>query len=321
MKKQRIFLFVTIVCLGLLLFVPSNKAVSAWNILAYDDGMSNQYLTPAQYDSVAVRFSPPTDIFKISGMILYLNTANLGDLRVWILDADYRVIMNPYNISPGFGLPPYQIDFGGLGPIMLPSNVSAFYIVLQWVSSGEPEIGVDTTTTNSGQNFRNISGSWQSYSTGNIMIRAQVEDINPPAFDHVPLRFAVAGESISLSMEVDDEFGVNSVILYYRNLGSNGSFTPVSLSLSGGTVQAGIWYGSIPGVSVTLQGLEYYLWATDLDSNSRYYGNATVPYAITVLEGVPEIPMGISNAAIIILCLAALVLVYFLPKYEGEDIK
>ena len=175
-------------------------------------------------------------------------------------------------------------------------------LILAWIPS-----------TNTGQSYRNISGTWQSY-TGNIMIRAQVEDINPPTFDHIPLQFAVAGESISLSMEVDDEFGVDSVTLYYRTAGSNSSFSPVSLMLSGGTTQKGIWYGSIPGINVTLQGLEYYLWATDLGGNSRYYGNATVPYTVTVVEGVPEIPMGYSNAAIIILCLAALVLVMFLTK-------
>jgi hypothetical protein len=320
MKKQRIFLFFTIVCLGLLLLVPSNKAAYSWDILAYDDGAADQYLTPVQNDSVAVRFSPPTDIFKISGMILYLNSSNLANVRVWILNSSMNIIMDPYIPSIIFGLPPYHIDFGDLGPIMLPNNVSAFYIVIQWMSAGAPDIGVDTST-HAGQSYRNISGTWQSYSVGNIMIRAQFEDINPPAFDHVPLQFAIAGESISLSMEVDDEFGVDSVTLYYRNSGSNSSFAPVSLALSGGTAKAGIWYGSIPSVNVTLLGLEYYLWATDLGGNSRYYRNATLPYTITVLEAVPEIPVYIGIIAIVILSVAALVLVFILPKYEGEDTK
>ncbi len=320
MKKQRIFLFATIVFLGLLLLVPSNKAAYSWDIVAYDDGAPNQYLTPAQNDSVAVKFSPPANIFKISGMILYLNSSNLANIRVSILDSEMNVIMNPYIPSILFGLPPYHIDFGALGPIIMPSNVSAFYIVLQWITTGAPNIGVDTST-NAGQSYRNISGTWQSYSAGNIMIRAQVEDINPPAFDHIPLRFAVADESISLSMEVNDEFGVNSVTLYYRNSGSNGSFSPVSLALTGGTEKAGIWYGSIPSVNVTLQGLEYYLWATDMSGNSPYFGNATTPFEITVFEGVPEIPIYVSIIAIVTLSVAALALVFILPKYQGEDTK
>ena len=48
-----------------------------------------------------------------------------------------NVIMNPYIPSIEFGLPPYHIDFGALGPIMISSQcISAFYIVLQWVSVG-----------------------------------------------------------------------------------------------------------------------------------------------------------------------------------------
>jgi len=157
MKKQRIFLFATLLCLGLLLLIPSNKAAYNWDILAYDDGVSEQYLIPAQNDSVAVRFSPPTgvDIFQISGMILYLNPGNLENIRVWILNSSMDIIMAPFVASPAL-LPPYQIDFGDLGPIMLPDNVTDFYIVLQWISSGAPDIGVDTSTP-IGHSYQNIS--------------------------------------------------------------------------------------------------------------------------------------------------------------------
>jgi len=320
MKKQRIFLFVTIIFLGLLLLAPSNKATYSWNILAYDDGAPDQYITPIQNDSVAVKFSPPTNIFKISGMIIYLNSSNPANFQVGILDSSLNFIMPFFVASILFGLPPYHIDFGALGPIMTPTNVSEFYIVVQWMNVGAPDVGIDTST-NAGQSFRNISGIWQSYSTGNIMIRAQVEDIKAPEFDHVPMQFALAGEPISISLEAIDEFGVDSVTLYYRTIVINNTFAPVSLVRSGGTQQAGIWYGAIPGINVTLQGVEYYLWATDKGGNSRYYGNASVPFVITVQEAVPEIPLYVSVIAIVILSYAALALFFALPKYEGEDTK
>jgi len=319
MKKQRIFLFITIAFLCVLLLAPSNKAAYSWDILAYDDGAPDLSITPAQTDSVAVKFSPPTHIFKISGMLIYLDPSNLADVRVAVLDSSKHVLMPFCNFSIS-GLPPYHIDFGALGPIMTPDNVSDFYIMVQWITAGAPTVYIDTST-NAGQSFRIISGTWQPYSDGNIMIRAQVEDIKAPEFDHVPMKFALAGESISISMEVLDEFGVNSVTLYYRKTSSNGTFSPISLTFSGGTQQAGIWYGTIPGENVTLQGIQYYLWATDIGGNSRYYGNATNPYNVTVNEAIPEIPMYVSILAIGISSCIALILLFILPKYKGEDTK
>jgi hypothetical protein len=135
------------------------------------------------------------------------------------------------------------------------------------------------------------------------------------------MRIALAGEPLSISLEAIDEFGIDSVTLYYRTIVINNTFAPVSLIRSGGTQQAGIWYGTIPGINVTLQGVEYYLWATDKGGNSRYYGNASVPFVITVQEAVPEIPLYVSVIAIVILSYAALALFFALPKYEGEDTK
>lgn len=98
MKKQRIFLFLTIIFLSLLLLAPSNKAAYSWNILAYDDGAPDQYITPSQNDSVAVKFSPPTDIFKISGMIIYLNSSNPANFQVSILDSLCPLLAMEYEI-------------------------------------------------------------------------------------------------------------------------------------------------------------------------------------------------------------------------------
>jgi hypothetical protein len=318
MKKQKLILISALCVLCLLIIPITTRAAYAWDIVAYDDGDPDLYLTPAVNDTVAVRFSAPTHIFKISGMILYLNSSNLENIKVSILNSTMSTIMAPYIPSFTFGLPPYHIDFGSLGPTMTSNNVTDFYIVVQWITTGAPNVGVDTST-GAGHSYRNISGSWQAYTGGDIMIRAQVEDINPPEFDHIPMQYAIIGEPISLAMEVLDEFGVDSVTVYYSENGTPGTYGAASLSREGGTENNGIWYGTIPEINVTAAGLYYYLWATDKGGNSRYYGNATTPFVIQVVGQIFEIPLYVSIILIVTLCAAAIVLYLYLPKYEGAE--
>ncbi len=317
MKKYKLLLFGTFIFLTLLLVLPSNQATFNSFTIYYDDDSVETYLTPDPKDIVAVRFSPPTDTFKLSGMNIYFNISNKQIVRVWVWDASRNILMEPMNITKSFSSPPYHFDFGEYGPIFTPENVSDFYIVLQWLYNDAPDIGVDTTM-NSGRSYSNHSGSLQLYSTGNIMIRAVLEDIKSPAFDHIPMQHAIAGESLSISMEVADEFGVQSVILYYRTNGSSDLYGAVSLTLTGDS-KKGIWYGTIPGINVTAQGLEYYLWATDIGGNSRYYGNSTNPYVVSVFGQIFEVPIIVSIIAIIAFSAAAVVLVFLLPKYQGAE--
>ncbi len=319
MKKRNIFLFTIFLYLTLMLLPLPNQAVFNEGdfTVSYDDNIQDTYITPAIGDSVGVRFTPPTNLFKLSGAILYVNSTNKKNLNLKVLDASMNKIMEIINMSLGFtGGPTVNIDFPD-GPVFTPGNVSDFYIIIQWVFAGAPNIGVDTTST-AGRSYTNTSGIWASYSSGNVMIRAKVEDIKEPQFDHIPLQFAIAGESITISMQVIDEFGVESVTLYYRETNMNYSYEAISLTLSGDK-KNGIWYGSIPAENLTTNGLEYYLWATDIGGNSRYYGNSATPYTVTVFEKEFEIPLVVTIIIIIALCAAAVVLYLILPAYRGED--
>ncbi|MHA1652019.1 MAG: hypothetical protein ACTSYB_17695, partial [Candidatus Helarchaeota archaeon] len=166
----------------------------------------------------------------------------------------------------------------------------------------------------------NQSSKWRYYATGNVMIHARIDDIDPPSFDHIPLKYAVQGKALSISVEVSDEFGVESVTLAYRVRGSTGSFSYISLTRASGSSLKGIWFGQIPGVNITSAGIEYYIWATDIGFNQRYYGNATTPFEVEAIE-VFEMPLLGNIIIILAICAATIVVYLLLPKYEGEDLK
>ncbi|MHA1266581.1 MAG: hypothetical protein ACTSRS_15200 [Candidatus Helarchaeota archaeon] len=322
MKKSKIWLFFPLLLTIILLNAPSpvTHAISSWEMIYYDDGAADSYLTLPINDSVAVRFNPPAITFKLSGMMIYSNSTNVTQIRVWVLDANFQMIMNPICPLLDLGLiPPYDISFGDDGPIFTPTNVSVFYIVLQWYNTTSPfGIGIDESTPPQ-YSYTNISGIWQAYSTGHIMIRARIEDINGPTFDYIPLTWGIAGHDLSISVQIMDEFGVEAVTLAYRTLDSeNTSFAYVSLRLASGTPLQGIWYGSIPGANVTFSGVEYYIWATDVGFNQKYYGNATTPFKIQVTT-LFEMPPYIGVVIIVCILAAAIVLYPLLPKYEGGD--
>lgn len=312
----------TLVFVVLLITPQPNEAVTNWNELAYDDDQAPEsYMVLPENDSVAVRFSPPASNFKLTGINMYSNTTNLTKLRVWILNANLQIIMNPIIPSVALGLPPYEASFGDAGPVFTVSNVSDFYVVVQWRTSDVPQIaiGIDNTTP-SGRSYTNQSGTWQAYTTGNIMIHTLIDDINGPTFDYIPLMYAVEGQDLSISVDVSDEFGVESVTLAYRTLGTNDSFEYTSLSMASGTPHKGIWFGNIPGDKIPSAGIEYYIWATDLGFNQRYYGNASAPFEVEAVQ-MFEMPLYGSILLIIGLCVAAVVLYYYLPEYKGVDTK
>ena len=286
--------------------------------MVYDDGDPDSYLTLPQNDTVAVKFTQPAEHFQLAGMIIYSDTPNLTKIRVWVMDDSNNTIMDPINPLHAMGLPPYDVSFGGAGPIFTEANASDFYIVVEWYNESQDfGIGIDNTTI-SGNSYTNQSGTWQQYALGNIMIRARIADIEAPTFDHIPLQFAVMGHDLSLSVEVSDEFGVESVVIAYRDAGTNNTFDTVLCQLANGTNLKGIWYGTIPGENVTAAGVEYYIWATDVGFNQRYYGNASVPFSVTSIE-VFEIPVYLSVVILCTIGIAAIVLYVNLPEYEGED--
>ncbi|MFX1294927.1 MAG: hypothetical protein ACFFD2_08770 [Promethearchaeota archaeon] len=322
MKKCKIFSLFMLIIVILLLTPSRNSAFNGWDTISYDDNICDYFVTLVENDTFAVRFTPLYENFQLTGVSLYANSSDLAKIRIWVLNDSLDMIMEPHDPAPAVIGPPYDVSFGDLGPIFTSANVSDFYIVLQWITNNTPNFGIGVdSTSNSGRSYINESGSsWQEYANGNIMIRAKIADTMRPTFDHIPLRYAVEGNDVSISAEVIDEFGVESVILKFRKKGSSGSFDAISFTRISGNAQRGIWYGNIPGENVTSEGLEYYIWATDVGSNQQYYGNASMPFEVEVVSML-KIPLVVNIIIIFAISAAAVVLYKFLPNYEGEDIK
>ncbi|MHA1129778.1 MAG: hypothetical protein ACTSQI_16650 [Candidatus Helarchaeota archaeon] len=321
MKKQKMYLLALLVFVIMVCSPPPNQAVIDWNEIAYDDESAETSLVLPANDSVAVKFTKPADNFQLTGINLYCNTSNFTKITVWVLNNNMDIIMAPLYPGPAAGVPPYEISFGDAGPIFTSSNATDFYIVVQWRTNDIPYLAISVDTNSSaGHSYTNQSGSWQAYSSGNIMIHARFDDIVGPSFDHIPLQYAVSGEDLSLSVEVSDEFGVESVTLAYRPFNSTVSFSYIAFTRASGTPLRGIWYGKIPGQNVTPAGLEYYLWATDVGLNQKYYGNASVPFTVAVVS-VFRMSELTSILIIVGICAAAIVVYLILPEFKGEDTK
>jgi len=110
----------------------------------------------------------------------------------------------------------------------------------------------------------------------------------PPEIIHVPVEVACAGDDISIEWQATDQTdALTSTCLYYRRYGTlmwthHCVESPVPQSLS----------MIIPGVEMTVDGVEYYLNATDNLGLTAYHGTADNPHFI--LEACPCIPTLIS---------------------------
>ncbi|MHA2404731.1 MAG: hypothetical protein ACXADH_17155, partial [Candidatus Kariarchaeaceae archaeon] len=100
-------------------------------------------------------------------------------------------------------------------------------------------------------------------------------------------------QTISLSVTVEDKNFVTDVTLVWRERNDTTLLIPdpwrstFNVSGTGET-----WEFRIPALNVTLDGLEYYFYAVDNNSNIAYEGNSVSPYRITVADLVaPEITL------------------------------
>jgi FlaG/FlaF family flagellin (archaellin) len=92
------------------------------------------------------------------------------------------------------------------------------------------------------------------------------------------------GQTLSLSIVVEDEDRVRQVTMVWRERNDtevDPQFGPWVVS-SNYTGSGNTWEFRLPGINVTLDGLEYYFNATDQTNNTAYAGDAITPYRITV---------------------------------------
>jgi len=87
---------------------------------------------------------------------------------------------------------------------------------------------------------------------------------NPlPVIFHLTPSPQPAGQAILIQANITDDVSVASATLSYRR-GGDTSFTAVAMATNGGS----LYQGTIPASTVTSRGVEYFLAATDVDTNT-----------------------------------------------------
>ena len=86
-------------------------------------------------------------------------------------------------------------------------------------------------------------------------------------------------EDVSVSATLDDDTGIDAATLYYMPGGASG-YTAVAMAGS-----AGSYTGTIPGSAVTMDGLFYYIVATDLSDSSYSTSSDTTGVSVNFAAG------------------------------------
>ena len=103
-------------------------------------------------------------------------------------------------------------------------------------------------------------------------------DTVAPVLTHAAISSAAFGSTVLIQANVTDNISVESVTLFYRELGATPFQSVAMLNSSGSTYQA-----SIPADVMAPPGAEYYIAATDGASTS-YSGRESNPHQITVID-------------------------------------
>ena len=109
---------------------------------------------------------------------------------------------------------------------------------------------------------------------------ASPQDTIVPEILHTPVYQAVGGSSLRITATVTDNVMVESVSLYYRQIGEADYQALAMLNTTGD-----LWTVSISGSAVAAPGLEYYITATD-GVSTVYDGTLALPHTVSV-DNVP----------------------------------
>ncbi len=116
---------------------------------------------------------------------------------------------------------------------------------------------------------------------GRFLARRRATDHDPPRLKHTPPGGGKYGTALAFSVQALDLSGVKRVILNYRLAGNRG-FSSVNMEADG----KGGYLATIPGMSVSRPGVEYYVAAWDkLNNGPGLKGSAGAPIRIKVKGG------------------------------------
>ncbi len=124
-----------------------------------------------------------------------------------------------------------------------------------------------------------------SESTPSGKIRIRSKDTMAPDIYHTPVYTAYAGSNIVISATIIDNIEVQRATLHYRITGSE-KWVDVNMTKNNDK-----YYAIIPGVDVTMDGIEYYIDAYD-GSSYNYSQTASCPHTIVVKEPIGDDSLG-----------------------------
>ena len=124
-----------------------------------------------------------------------------------------------------------------------------------------------------------------SESTPSGKIRIRSKDTMAPDIYHTPVYTAYAGSNLVISATITDNIEVQRARLHYRRTGSE-QWTIVDMTKNNDK-----YYAIIPGVDVTLDGIEYCIEAYD-GSAYNYSRTPANPYQVVVKEPIGEESLG-----------------------------
>ena len=123
----------------------------------------------------------------------------------------------------------------------------------------------------------------ESTPSGKISIMSM--DTMAPNIYHSPVRTAYTGSNLLITATVTDNLSLDTVILYYRTVGST-EWKSTQM-----TANNSRYTGLILADHITLDGIEYYIEARD-GNNTTIKGSASAPYSVTVKLAVDANALG-----------------------------
>ncbi len=175
MKKLDVFIPILLTIILALSIIPRVNATPIE--LYYDDGSPETSWSASSGLEHAVRFSLKS---SSSAQILtarYFIQANPSTFRVHIYDNGGTTnLITPFDVTPG-GTGWFDVDLTTMNIVV----TGDFFIAIEYLSSGQPPIGVDTSSPINLRTYSREPGqSWEVANNFNLMIRAVVEEIGNP---------------------------------------------------------------------------------------------------------------------------------------------
>lgn len=214
----------------------------------------------------AGRFQFEIDTTSAQAMIMQAEPTETGISLTWQQD-DYETLMgyNVYRSDSEDGL------YTRLNDHVLPADTNTFFD-----DTAEPGMVYWYTFTVV------LSDMTESKPAGKVSVRAM--DTMAPDIYHSPVRTAYTGSNLVVSATITDNLQIEEARLYYRIAGGEWKWTAMTANNSR-------YSGIIPASAISLEGLEYYIEATDGISYT-YEGSAENPFAVVVKVAVDKNDIG-----------------------------